>query len=256
MGSKADIHRIWPQLQMVSCWLSGTVGRDAREVLRRLPSKISCFDMGYGASEGKLNIPTALAEPAGFAALFSVFYEFLPLEKKAAPLCMWEVEVGKCYELIITTYSGLYRYNMLDIVRIVDFVGKTPKFVFCGKSTDYFEIKGNRIYGYQISDLIYEIEYKKGYSFDLVQVFVERDCINFVINSKDKFNQKEFKNILDEKLVSFWNIKCQKIYIVDDTYKKHEFDKRIRQDRGACGIKLPIVIKQIPDLDRIVRIIT
>lgn len=254
--SKEDIHKIWPQLQMVSCWLSGTVGRDAREVLRRLPSKISCFNMGYGASEGKLNIPTALAEPAGFAALFSAFYEFLPLNKNATPLCMWEVEVGECYELIITTYSGLYRYNMLDIVQIVDFVGKTPRFVFCGKSTDYFEIKGNRIYGYQISDLIYEIEYKKGYSFDLVQVFVERDCINFVINSKDKFNQKEFKNILDEKLVSFWNIKCKKIYIVDDTYKKHEFDKRIRQDRGACGIKLPIVIKQIPDLDRIVRIIT
>ena len=49
--SKEDIHKIWPQLQMVSCWLSGTVGRDAREVLRRLPSKISCFDMGYGTKK-------------------------------------------------------------------------------------------------------------------------------------------------------------------------------------------------------------
>lgn len=254
--SKEDIHKIWPQLQMVSCWLSGTVGRDAREVLRRLPSKIRCFDMGYGASEGKLNIPTALAEPAGFAALFSVFYEFLPLDKKETPLCMWEVEIGKCYELIITTYSGLYRYNMLDIVRIVGFIGKTPKFVFCGKSTDCVEIKGNKIYGYQISDLIYEIECTQGYSFDLVQVFVEKEHINFIINSKDKFDKKEFKSILDEKLAFFWKIKCKKIYIVDDTYKMREFDKRIRKDRGACGIKLPVIIEQIPDLNNIIGIIT
>lgn len=254
--TKEDIHKIWPQLQMVSCWLSGTVGRDAREVLRRLPSKISCFDMGYGASEGKLNIPIALADSAGLAAPFSVFYEFLPLNKKSKPLCMWEVKEGEYYELVVTTYSGLYRYNMLDIVRIEGFRGKTPKFVFCGKSTDYIEIDGNKIYGYQFSDLIYEIERARNYSFDLVQVIIEEKNINFVINSKKKFNQKEFKKILDERLMNFCKIKSNKIYIVDDTYKKHEFDERISHDRGACGIKLPVVIDQIPDSNKVVSIIT
>lgn len=254
--SKEDIHKIWPQLQMVSCWLSGSVGRDAREVLQRLPSKISCFDMGYGASEGKLNIPIALAEAVGLAAPFSVFYEFQPLNKTSKPLCMWEVKVGECYELIVTTYSGLYRYNMLDIVRIEGFVGKTPKLVFCGKSTDFVEMNGNRIYGYQFSDLIYGIEREKKYSFDLVQVFVKKAQINFVINSKREFDLKEFKSILDEHMMRFWKLKSKKIYIVNDVYKKHKFDERIRQDRGACGIKLPIVIDQIPESNEIIKIVT
>lgn len=68
-----SIASIWPSLSMVSCWLSAAVGRDAREVLRRLPKGIECFDLGYGASEGKLNIPVKLADAAGVAASFSCF---------------------------------------------------------------------------------------------------------------------------------------------------------------------------------------
>ena len=34
---------------------------------------------------------------------------------------MWEVVDGVCYELLVTTYSGLYRYNLQDIVRIQGF---------------------------------------------------------------------------------------------------------------------------------------
>lgn len=100
----------------------------------------------------------------------SVFYEFRPLREGADTLFLWEVEDGEAYELIITTYSGLYRYNMLDIVRIDGFTGNTPNIVFCGKSTEFVEVAGQKIYGYQFSDLLHDIEKRMNVNFDVVQV--------------------------------------------------------------------------------------
>lgn len=117
---------------MASCWLSGSVGRDAYDVIQRMPKSMRFFDMGFGASEGKFNLPMKLGNPIGAAAIFSVFFEFIPLEG-GDPCCIWEVENGKYYEMLVTTYSGLYRYNMLDVVRFDGVVGNTPKFVFVAK---------------------------------------------------------------------------------------------------------------------------
>jgi len=38
--------------------------------------------------------------------------------------------VGKQYELVVTTYEGLYRYRSEDIVEISGFSGSTPKYKF------------------------------------------------------------------------------------------------------------------------------
>jgi hypothetical protein len=245
-----DIAAIWPQFSMVSCWLSATVGRDAREVLRRLPSYIKCFDMGYGASESKLNIPTKLASATGVAAVFSCFYEFLPLDG-GDPLCMWEVEAGKYYELLITTYSGLYRYNMQDIVRVEGFIGKTPNLIFCGKSGEYLQNGDRKIYGYQFADLFYQEEKKHGIEFDIMQVVVLENEFHYVLESKQQVDYAAIKKELDDITQREFGVKSQKMYVMKHTYKNSLFDNLTRDDRGACGIKLPVVLRKIPEQDQI-----
>lgn len=251
-----DLLMLWPNCQMASGWLSGSVGRDAREVLQRMPATTKCFEMGYGASEGKLNIPTKLATASGAAAVFSVFYEFRPLQGNAEPLCLWEVEDGEAYELIITTYSGLYRYNMLDIVRIDGFTGQTPNLVFCGKSTEFVNLGDQKIYGYQFSDLVHSIEKKTKINFDIVQVFLEVGRLYYVVQSLDDVDYPAIKEMLDEQTRSLWQFESAGICVMKKAYKKHEFDKRLTKARGACGIKLPTVLKTAPNPDEIEKIIS
>ena len=40
----------------------------------------------------------------------------------------------ECYEVIITTFSGLYRYRTGDIIKIVRFVGEMPVFEIMGRN--------------------------------------------------------------------------------------------------------------------------
>ena len=246
-----DIEAIWPELQAAMGWLAASVGRDAREVLRRLPKKVKCHDMGYGASEGKLTIPMKLGSATGACAPFNCFYEFLPVEqsgeKDAQPLCMWEVEKGKYYELMITTYSGLYRYNMLDVVKVVDFVGKTPVVLFCGKSTDSIMLDTGVIYGYQIADTAQAVERQLGIEFDLVQAFGTPLGYSLILETKADAPYHAIRTAIDE--IAKVQLGCvpQAIYMMDHTYKDSLFTARTRVDRGACGIKLPVVAEAAPE---------
>ena len=246
----ADIAEIWPDCSMISCWLSATVGRDAREVLRRLPKYVKCFDLGYGASESKLNIPTKLGSAAGVVAPFACFYEFLPLGGEN-PLCMWEVADGQHYELLITTYSGLYRYNLQDIVRIDGFIGNTPNITFCGKSSEFITIQDKKIYGYQLTDLVYRAEKELGVEFDLVQIFAEADGFYYVLESKTEIDYAALKHMLDTASRQEFDIVSKGIYVMQHEYKDHLFTQYTREDRGACGIKLPVVLKEGPAMQEI-----
>ena len=101
----------WPSLQLLAFWLSASVGHYIRDVKPLMPSTAKYMDMGYGASEGKFNIPAEVDKAAGPLSLFTAFYEFIPVEG-GAPLMAHQLENDKCYEMAITTWAGLYRYNM------------------------------------------------------------------------------------------------------------------------------------------------
>ena len=246
---------LWPNCQMVSCWLSGSVGRDAREVLRYMPANVQCFDMGYGASEGKFSVPTKLACASGVAAPFSVFFEFQPLDRKERPLYMWEVQDGEYYELIVTTYSGLYRYNMLDVVHIEGFFGATPNIVFCGKSTEWVLVGQKKIYGFEISDLFYEIERRRKVHFDVVQAYTEDEALYYVLSSEDVVDYRELKGALDRYSLFHWGVQSSGICVMKKSYKPSMFNERVRIDRGACGIKLPVILSESPEKEHIALIV-
>ena len=248
-----DVEAIWPELQAAMGWLAASVGRDAREVLRRLPKKVKCHDMGYGASEGKLTIPMKLGSATGACAPFNCFYEFLPVEQagdvEAQPLCMWEVEKGKYYELMITTYSGLYRYNMLDVVKVVDFVGKTPVVLFCGKSSDKIVMERKVLYGYQIADAVQAAEKELDIEFDLLQAFGNGDAFHLLLETKTELPYEKVKTVVNRVTEKYLGCKPKSIYMMDHGYKNRLFTERTRIDRGACGIKLPVVVDSAPEHD-------
>ncbi|OIW02213.1 hypothetical protein TanjilG_31962 [Lupinus angustifolius] len=54
------------------------------------------------------------------------------------------VEVGKEYELVITTYAGLYRYRVGDILRVTGFHNSTPQFHFVRRKNVLLSIDSDK----------------------------------------------------------------------------------------------------------------
>ena len=99
----------------------------------------------YNASEGFFGIQTDLSDPAMTLMLdYGNFYEFVPMScygkpgAKAVPL--WEIELGVEYAVLVSTESGLWRYDVEDVVR---FTRRNPyRFEMVGRTHQNISIWG------------------------------------------------------------------------------------------------------------------
>lgn len=127
--------RIWPKL----CWGYGMIGSTLSvyvQKLRRYVGDLPLHNMGYAASEGFMAMPVELNATDYVLLPRSLVYEFLPVDadENMRPLTIGELEVGKDYEIIVTNFSGLYRYRILDIVHVTGMYNNSPKIEFLYRS--------------------------------------------------------------------------------------------------------------------------
>ena len=126
--------RIWPGL----VWAYGMIGSNLKiyvQKLRRYIGDIPIHNMGYAAAEGFFAMPTELAVDDSVLLPHCIFFEFIPVgddededvEENPKTLLMDELEVGKKYEIVVTNFSGLYRYRIEDVVQVTRMYHKTPQ---------------------------------------------------------------------------------------------------------------------------------
>ncbi|XP_057502655.1 probable indole-3-acetic acid-amido synthetase GH3.1 [Actinidia eriantha] len=81
------------------------------------------------------------------------YFEFLPHEPNSTGLTqnsppelvdLADVEVGKEYELVITTYAGLYRYRVGDVLRVTGFHNSAPQFHFVRRKNVLLSIDSDK----------------------------------------------------------------------------------------------------------------
>ncbi|KAF8729048.1 hypothetical protein HU200_018360 [Digitaria exilis] len=80
------------------------------------------------------------------------YFEFLPVDEAsgvasgdAAQLVdLSRVEQGHEYELVITTYAGLYRYRVGDILRVAGFHNAAPRFAFVRRKNVLLSIESDK----------------------------------------------------------------------------------------------------------------
>ncbi|XP_065876579.1 probable indole-3-acetic acid-amido synthetase GH3.1 isoform X2 [Euphorbia lathyris] len=82
------------------------------------------------------------------------YFEFLPHDPSSAHALsrdspprlvdLADLEIGKEYELVITTYAGLYRYRVGDILLVVGFHNSAPKFKFVRRKNVLLSIDADK----------------------------------------------------------------------------------------------------------------
>lgn len=126
--------RIWPRLQ----WAYGMMGSNllvyVEKLRKHIGPDIPIHNMGYAAAEGFFAAPTELNASDYVLLPWCLFLEFLPINEDdetaddtVRPLLMHELEVGKCYEMVVTNFSGLYRYKIEDVVKVTRMYNNTPE---------------------------------------------------------------------------------------------------------------------------------
>jgi hypothetical protein len=145
---------VWPHLQVLSCWKGGTMTL----YLQRLPrvwGDTPVRDLGYMASEGRGSIPLANAGAAGALTVTSHFFEFIPLDEvdDPQPTCLTvdQLVPNQEYCILFTTSSGLYRYQINDIVRMVNRYRDTPLIEFVRKSQGISSLTGEKLTESQVT---------------------------------------------------------------------------------------------------------
>ena len=196
-----DVADFWPSFGLVNCWLSSSVGRYAREYAYLFPEGTTFIHWGYGATEGKFDIPVEPFSPKGIPALFGYFFEFMELGTKT-PVTISQTKPGVGYELVVTSYSGFYRYNIHDIVTVDKGEDGLYRLEFICKSYDSITLGGTTLYASQLTAHIEQ--YEKAHNILLRYFHGEDDGGKLLLRVEPagELNCADFEDYIKEKLAA------------------------------------------------------
>lgn len=134
------IPALFPNARYVFGIMTGSMELYVKK-LRHYAGDLPLLSADYGASEGWVGVnihPKLPPELVTFAVLPDIgYFEFKPIRgniEDRDPVGLTEVKEGEEYEILVTNFTGMYRYSLGDIVKVVGFYNKTPELQFVCRS--------------------------------------------------------------------------------------------------------------------------
>ncbi|XP_034564424.1 GH3 domain-containing protein [Notolabrus celidotus] len=143
--------RLWPHLHLVLAVDSGSNQIYGDMLREHYCQGVPFYSPFYAATEGLIGVNLWPQEPNRRYLLCprSMFCEFLPEssleEEKPSTLLMEEVKEGQKYELVVTNASGLFRYRVGDIVKVVGFHNQCPIVEFQYRRGQMLSVRGEKV---------------------------------------------------------------------------------------------------------------
>jgi hypothetical protein len=134
--SARTVSEVWPNLRVL--FGGGVAAAPYRAVIRELVGRddVTLVDT-YNATEGGVYATSDFRGAPGMLVLphRGTFFEFVPIEERGSSrptrVPLWAVERDRPYAIVVTTPSGLYAYELGDIVRFpstdplrIEFMGR------------------------------------------------------------------------------------------------------------------------------------
>ncbi|KAG9452709.1 hypothetical protein H6P81_005613 [Aristolochia fimbriata] len=142
------IPTLWPSVKYVYSIMTGSMQPYLKK-LGHYAGDLPLVSADYGATESWIGVnvdPSTPPEKTIFTVVPTfAYFEFIPLFRRkddeqqhetvddfaeAEPLPLSRVKVGEEYEVVLTTFTGLYRYRLGDVVEVAGFYKGTPQLNF------------------------------------------------------------------------------------------------------------------------------
>ena len=144
---KSNMLEVWPNFSLyISWWISFEPYRSVFSTY--FPSQTVQFYQAYNASEWFFGVQyNNVSSDMILLTDHGVFYEFIDMESyynnQQEIHTIETVQKGKHYALVITTYSGLYRYIIGDVISFTD--TNMLLFQIVGRTKLYIDVFGEHI---------------------------------------------------------------------------------------------------------------
>ena len=200
----------WPWLQYLSTWKCGNTKIYMDKYMDQFDwDKTFYQELGYIATECRFGFSL---DDTNESVLFPQFhyYEFVEESELDSPrkhfLQIDQLELGKRYCAYVTTYSGLFRYNMNDLVEVGGKFKETPTVHMVSKVNGIVSMTGEKLYEPQFMDAVHQAEDETGIKTKFFVGFadVEESKYHFYYEfANEETTQEEaeaFTKVVDEKL--------------------------------------------------------
>lgn len=151
----------WPNLQILNTWKCGNTKVYVDKFQHSFPEQMLHQEFGYFSSECRFGL---VLDDTNNTVLFPHFhyYEFIEehdLENEHPHfLQLHELEQGKRYCPFVTTYAGLYRYNMNDLVEVGPNFVNTPTVHMIQKVNGIVTMTGEKLHERQFIEAVHAAE--------------------------------------------------------------------------------------------------
>ena len=187
----------WPNLQLVTTWHCGNTSVYRDKYKDFFPEQTLDQEFGYFASECRAGL---VMNGGDDTVLFphNHYFEFVEAEsvESESPkfLQLHELQKGKRYVPYITTYGGLYRYNMNDLVECSGAYGTIPTIRFIQKINGIVSMTGEKLSERQFIDAVGETEKDTGEKLNFFVGFadIQESAYHFYFEFQNKSLGQDF----------------------------------------------------------------
>jgi len=231
-GSELQIKHYWPDIAVMNAWIQGNFALLMEKVRDNFPESAAVRSFGYQASEGRFGI--SLANHWTYSLLIPGyhFYEFVLEEdrdlKNPPVYTLSEVEQGRRYYLYVTNGSGLFRYDMNDIIEVCGKYNNAPLVKFIQKGAGITSITGEKLAEEQVIMAVKEVS----------------DDLGIVVNNYIMFaDKKAFKYEFFAEFESGINPELKRSFIEKIDGKLKEYNLEYSSKRNSRRLDLPVLIE-------------
>lgn len=146
-GFDGIARRLWPRLSHASAVTSGSFHIYAEKLARYL-GEVPLYSSTYACSEAIVGVNLGLGKPVYALLPTTAFFEFIPAAELDAPhpsvRRIDELNEGERYEIVLTTFGGLYRYRLGDVIEVASHHHRTPVVEFIHRRGSLLNIAGEK----------------------------------------------------------------------------------------------------------------
>lgn len=201
----------WPDLQILTTWKCGNTQIYLDELKDCYPDAMLHQEFAYFSSECRAGL---VMDDSIETCLFPHmhYFEFKKASEFDDPNArfyqLYELQEGEMYCPFVTTFSGLYRYNMNDIIQVGTPLKNTPRIHMVQKVNGIVSLTGEKLYEGQFIDAVNAATEKTGMKLNYFTGYANLQesrydwYFEFADSETSEEQSKAFADIVDANLKS------------------------------------------------------
>lgn len=258
------IPKIWKRISLINSIGTGDFAPYKEKLEKYCSNEVPFNYSMYAASEATIATALELEKP-NYSLIFNGgFYEFLEIDGKNEPLLMNQLEIGKEYEIIVTNFTGFYRYKLQDVVKVVGYEKEVPIIQYAYRKNQLVNLTVFHLTTEQFADIIkkvaevlkikvvdYSLYIDVDYSPVRMVVFIEfedqikvKDDLSKIFDDQVNVKFPGFDEVLKKGNIS----KSQVNVVKPGTYELYR-ERKIKNGTPVNQIKTVKIIKEKDTLE-------